>query len=292
MMLEAVFAGIASLRKELDELESGNDKITSDEECKTVENAIENNPEEAAAALPEGSDIQKEAEQAIDGGRDAEVNNDAVSKFVGMLSNSPKEDTVITDDGREISRDEYAAEMAQFKEDNPDEILKAKEEAKELARQERAEKRAEDNKLVDMAKEVAGENEADKEDSVIDNAIESALGSIGSRSGSPISMGGASVPNETNELTDNDVNANFSSSATPTVSAEASGGETASTLPAGVTNNIESSNDTASSDTASFSGHRDAVQTNAHKVNVGSSGMLSSAGNGGTVSSGATKTIK
>lgn len=39
MMLEAVLAGIASLRKELDELE-GN-KITSDENCKTAENDLD-----------------------------------------------------------------------------------------------------------------------------------------------------------------------------------------------------------------------------------------------------------
>ena len=81
MLLEATFAGIASLRKELDELES-NDKITSDERCKQFENAIESNPVEAAAELPEGSDIQKEAEQVIDGGKDAEVRNDVIDEAV------------------------------------------------------------------------------------------------------------------------------------------------------------------------------------------------------------------
>ena len=44
MMLEAVLAGIASLRKELDELENNkSNKVTSDERCKEAETAIENN---------------------------------------------------------------------------------------------------------------------------------------------------------------------------------------------------------------------------------------------------------
>lgn len=82
MMLEAVLAGIASLRKELDELENSNDKITSDERCKTVENAIEADPVQATQRLPQGSPIQKEAEQAIDGGKDAEVRNDVVEEAI------------------------------------------------------------------------------------------------------------------------------------------------------------------------------------------------------------------
>ena len=82
MMLEAVLAGIASLRKELDELENSNDKITSDERCKTVENAIEADPVQAAQRLPQDSPIQKEAVQAIDGGKDAEVRNDVVEDFL------------------------------------------------------------------------------------------------------------------------------------------------------------------------------------------------------------------
>lgn len=47
-----------------------------------LEDAIEANPVEAAQSLPEGSDIQKEAVQAIDGGKDAEVNNNVVNEFV------------------------------------------------------------------------------------------------------------------------------------------------------------------------------------------------------------------
>ena len=48
----------------------------------TIEDTIESNPEQAAASLPEGSDIQKEAEQAIDGGKDAEVRNDVVEEAI------------------------------------------------------------------------------------------------------------------------------------------------------------------------------------------------------------------
>ena len=48
-----------------------------------VEEAIEENPKEAAEILPENSDIQKEAEQAIDGGKDAEVRNDVVEEAIG-----------------------------------------------------------------------------------------------------------------------------------------------------------------------------------------------------------------
>lgn len=47
-----------------------------------IEDKIESNPEEAAVSLPEGSDIQKEAEQAIDGGKDAEVRNDVVEEAI------------------------------------------------------------------------------------------------------------------------------------------------------------------------------------------------------------------
>lgn len=100
MMLEAVLAGIASLRKELDELEcSGNGKITSDENYKTaedfdfeaaakqlfggqqLENEIENGnitPEQ----LPENSSIQKEAEQLTDNNPyNDEVKNEAVDEI-------------------------------------------------------------------------------------------------------------------------------------------------------------------------------------------------------------------
>ncbi len=55
-------------------------KALKEAEQATVENAIESNPVEAAASLPEDSDIQKEAEQAIDGGADAEVRNDTVEE--------------------------------------------------------------------------------------------------------------------------------------------------------------------------------------------------------------------
>ena len=91
---ESVMAGIAALQKEVDDL-SASKKTTSDERCKEVENAIESNPNEATNML--SGDIQKEAEQAIDGGADAEVRNDVVNEaveadpekydaFLGMLS--------------------------------------------------------------------------------------------------------------------------------------------------------------------------------------------------------------
>lgn len=47
-----------------------------------LENAIENNPIKAAEVLPEGSNIQKEAIEAIDGGKDAEVDNKVVGNFL------------------------------------------------------------------------------------------------------------------------------------------------------------------------------------------------------------------
>lgn len=47
-----------------------------------IETAIENNPVQAAQQLPQGSPIQKEAIQAIDGGADAEVNNKVLDNFV------------------------------------------------------------------------------------------------------------------------------------------------------------------------------------------------------------------
>lgn len=65
-----------------------------DELNKQIENKIESNPVEAAQALPEGSDIQKEAVQAIDGGADAEVNNDVLDAYIndtiGMLGKKAK----------------------------------------------------------------------------------------------------------------------------------------------------------------------------------------------------------
>ena len=72
-----------------------------------LENAIEENPKEAAEILPENSDIQKEAEQAINGGADAEVRNDVVEEaldngeinddffkaFAATMDPSPQEDS-------------------------------------------------------------------------------------------------------------------------------------------------------------------------------------------------------
>ena len=102
---ESVMAGIAALQKEVDDLSasksSASKKITSDERCKKVENAIEQNPVEAESILPDNTALNKEAEQAIDGGVDAEVRNDVVNEaveadpekydaFLGMLSYGKK----------------------------------------------------------------------------------------------------------------------------------------------------------------------------------------------------------
>jgi hypothetical protein len=95
MMQESLIAGLIELSKMLDDIEAASKKTTSDERCKEVENAIESNPNEAADML--SGDIQKEAEQATDGGVDAEVRNDVVNEaveadpekydaFLGMLS--------------------------------------------------------------------------------------------------------------------------------------------------------------------------------------------------------------
>lgn len=65
-----------------------------DELNKQIENEIETNPVEAAQTLPEGSAIQQEAVQAIDGGADAEVNNDVLDAYIndniGMLGKKAK----------------------------------------------------------------------------------------------------------------------------------------------------------------------------------------------------------
>lgn len=65
-----------------------------DELKQQLENEIESNPVEAAQELPEGSDIKQEAIQAIDGGADAEVNNDVLDAYIneqiGMLGKKSK----------------------------------------------------------------------------------------------------------------------------------------------------------------------------------------------------------
>lgn len=52
-------------------------------DAKQVEQIVENNPVEAAEVLPDDIPLNTEAEQAIYGGRDAEVDNDAVEDFLG-----------------------------------------------------------------------------------------------------------------------------------------------------------------------------------------------------------------
>lgn len=84
-LMESIFAAQAALQKQIDTLKKDDGKFTSDENCKDIENAIESNPQEAAQALPQGSAIQKEAVQAIDGGKDAEVNNNTVDRWYENL---------------------------------------------------------------------------------------------------------------------------------------------------------------------------------------------------------------
>lgn len=98
MMQESLIAGLIELSKMLDDIEASSKKTTSDERCKEVENAIEQNPVEAESILPDNTALNKEAEQATDGkGADAEVRNDVVNEaveadpekydaFLGMLS--------------------------------------------------------------------------------------------------------------------------------------------------------------------------------------------------------------
>lgn len=98
MMQESLIAGLIELSKMLDDIEASSKKTTSDERCKEVENAIEQNPVEAESILPDNTALNKEAKQATDGkGADAEVRNDVVNEaveadpekydaFLGMLS--------------------------------------------------------------------------------------------------------------------------------------------------------------------------------------------------------------
>ena len=91
-LLESVMAGIASLQKEIDAIgkegktNKSNIGMLSDERCKMAENTIESNPIQAAASLPQGSPIQKEAVQAAEGGKGAEVNNEVIDEAVSKYS--------------------------------------------------------------------------------------------------------------------------------------------------------------------------------------------------------------
>ena len=80
-LMESIFAAQAALQKQIDALKEDDGKFTSDENCKNIEKKIESNPQKAAASLPQGSPIQKEAVQAAQGGKDAEVNNQVVDDW-------------------------------------------------------------------------------------------------------------------------------------------------------------------------------------------------------------------
>jgi hypothetical protein len=79
---EALAAGLAEMQREIDSLGAA---PTSDDRCKTIETAIESNPEQAAKQLPQGTPIQQEAVQATQNGPQAEVNNKVVDEYTNLL---------------------------------------------------------------------------------------------------------------------------------------------------------------------------------------------------------------
>ena len=90
-----------------------------------MENFIEKHPEEAAATLPEGS-LKEEAVQAIDGGKDAEVNNNAFKDGVDWDKAKlyePGEDPYlkVTDEYDWKNNPDYEAEPIEVKEQQKDE---------------------------------------------------------------------------------------------------------------------------------------------------------------------------
>jgi hypothetical protein len=97
-----------------------------------MENFIEKHPEEAAATLPEGS-LKEEAVQAIDGGKDAEVNNKVLNKALNKKGNGvdwdkvklyePGEDPYlkVTDEYDWKNNPDYEAEPIEIKEQQKDE---------------------------------------------------------------------------------------------------------------------------------------------------------------------------
>lgn len=121
--IETLIAGLSEIARAVKEME---DSHTSDERCKVAadlndakenndpikaEQVVEANPTEAADVLPDNTALKTEAEQAIDGGADAEVRNDAVEDFLGRykhdLLNSM--DEYYKNKNRKLSRAEKKA---------------------------------------------------------------------------------------------------------------------------------------------------------------------------------------
>lgn len=159
----------------------------------TVEEIIEEHPEEAVSVLPEDSPLQKEAEQVMDGDeRTTEVNDDVVEEALQDYTTEEKpnedntevaqdkpfqEDLPWVDVGNDevMSRDNYKKEMQQYKEEHPTEIEEVKKESHEAKLEEDKEKRAQERAFVDAAREIAdGEIEDDETiaTDVIDRGIE------------------------------------------------------------------------------------------------------------------------
>lgn len=120
-VLESSVALAANLARDL-----LNNKISDEKEKQKVENFIEENPVKAAEILPENTPIQNEAIQAIDGGTDAEVNNEVVDDFIEDTWKFNENDWKEDDDLPPLSKEEGEAALDEaltglgFKEDIPE----------------------------------------------------------------------------------------------------------------------------------------------------------------------------
>lgn len=126
-MDEAMYEAISSIAS--NDNRSGKIPVISKSSMKrnkaAVENFIEKHPEEAASTLPEGQ-LKDEAVQAIDGGRDAEVNNKAFKDSVDwdkVHVYEPNEDPYlkVTDEYDWKNNPDYEAEPIEIKEQQKDE---------------------------------------------------------------------------------------------------------------------------------------------------------------------------
>lgn len=120
-ILESSVALAANLARDL-----LNTKISDEKEKQKVENFIEKNPVKAAEILPENTPIQNEAIQAIDGGTDAEVNNEVVDDFLEDTWKFNENDWKEDDSLPPLSKEEGEAALDEaltglgFKEDIPE----------------------------------------------------------------------------------------------------------------------------------------------------------------------------
>jgi hypothetical protein len=122
---EALAAGLAEMQREIDSLTAPtSDANMKTSPCGKIETAIENNPVGAATALPEGSPLQKEAEQAVNGGNDTEVNNEAFNP--NLTSDSILEEYY--DKYNKMSNDDISnayrnANLGGYRYKDPDEVM-------------------------------------------------------------------------------------------------------------------------------------------------------------------------